>query len=87
MDLTNQAPEIRLLTTAAEATDEVLAWAEQVFTDWFDNDGPIDWEDFADRFADPYGRRSDDAEPFDLEQLDTPFYRKVQRHVRAYKNS
>jgi len=74
------------LTKAADVTPEILTWAERVFEDWFDNDEPIDWERFWDRFADPNGLRSDGAEPFDIEDLNNPAISKIQRHVRAYKN-
>lgn len=77
---------MKILETVKDVTPGILAWAEQVFCDWFDDDTPIDWEAFIDRFADPNGFRSDGAEPFDIEDYDNPAIRKVQRHIRAYKN-
>ena len=85
--MTEQTPEMLILETTADVTPEILEWAEQVFTDWFDDDEPIDWEHFIDRFADPHGFRAEGAIPFDIESYDNPAIRKLKRHVRAYRNS
>jgi hypothetical protein len=76
--------EPRVLSTAADVTDDVLEAAIETFDDWFDNDEPIDWESFIDRLADPTGCGKAGAIEFD--KYDNPAIRKIQRHVRAYRN-
>lgn len=75
-----------ILEDAEDVTPEILEVAEETFDGWFDNDGPIDWEDFLDRMADPYGYNDKGAPAFDFEEVDNPAIRKIQRHVRKYKS-
>lgn len=77
---------MKILKTAKDVTPEMLEWAEKVFEDWFDNDEPIDWEAFVDKFSDPDGFRSEGAEPFEIDEYWNPAIAKIQRHVRKYKN-
>ena len=83
MDDDQKAP--RVLSTAKDITPELLEYAESIHDDWFDNDEPIDWEDFIDKFTDPYGHRADGAEPFEILEYWNPAVAKIQRHIRAYR--
>jgi hypothetical protein len=70
--------EKRMILTAADVTEDVIGAAVETFNGWFDDDEPIDWEDF---FA-----RMERHHPFDFgDQMDTPAMRKVQRTIRAYR--
>ena len=76
--------EVRI-TEASDVTQEVLEVAENLFCDWFDDGGPIDWERYWERFED-YELPSKKDTRFDFgPQLDTPAMRKIQKHIRAYK--
>ena len=78
--------EYRVLETADDVTPEVLEAAERCHDDWFDGGGPIDWEDFLDRLADPHGFNDAGAGAFEFDQYDSPAVRKIQRHVRKYRS-
>lgn len=75
---------VRYLHDARDVSEDVLTQAEKVFEDWFDNDEPIDWETFIDRLADPKGYGN--AGKFDFKHYDSPAIRKIQRHVRKYRD-
>lgn len=76
--------EVKYLRTAADVTEGHLREAERTFDGWFDNDEPIDWEAFIDKFADPHGHG--DAGRYDLDEYDNPAVRKIKKHVRRYRN-
>jgi hypothetical protein len=75
---------VKLLVKASDVLPGHLKIAEQVFDDWFSDDTRIDWESFIDRMADPTNAYGEGA--FDFEQYDNPAIRKIQRHIRAYKD-
>ena len=75
----------RIIVTAKDVTPEILAVAEDVFDGWFDNDEPIDWEDFIDRLADPSGLNDKGAGAFDFDHYDNPAVQKIKRHIRKYR--
>jgi hypothetical protein len=78
-------PEVlRILTTADDVTPAILEAAEANADAWFsDEDGPIDWEEFIDKMADPEGYGN--AGKFDFDFMDSPAVQKIQKHVRAYR--
>jgi hypothetical protein len=61
-----------------EVTAECLANCEELYDDWFDSDEPIDWWLFYDRLESMFG--------WSITQTDSPASKKIQRHVRKYKN-
>lgn len=70
--------------TAGEVTDEMLALAEETHDSWFDDGGPIDWDEFIDRMV-GYGYLSDGTR-LEFDTYDNPAIRKIKRHVREYRN-
>ena len=62
---------------AEQVTRECLFMAEDVYTGWFANDDQIDWESFWDKLE-KYG--------FAVANLDCGATRKIQRHIRKFKN-
>lgn len=72
---------MRIVESADDVTEAVLADAGQVWDGWFADEPRIDWEAFVDRLANDYGNAAD--EPYDFESYDSPAVRKIQRHVRA----
>ena len=75
-------PPAKDLRTTDDVTDAVLKAAEECWEGWFSNEDRIDWEDFLDRLADPYGHG--EAGAFDFDEYDNPAIRKIQRHIRKY---
>lgn len=69
--------------TAEDVTEEILQIAEETYDGWFDDDQPIDWEEFIDRMC-KEGYLSDETR-LEFEEYDNPAVRKIQRHVRAYR--
>ena len=77
---------VKILETAQDVTEPILRVAESVSDSWFsDEDSPIDWEEFIDKFADPHNHHEADA--FDIENYDNPAVNKIKRHVRAYRKA
>lgn len=70
--------------TAVEVTDEMLSLAEDTCT-WFDDDAPIDWEEFIDRLSEE-GYLADGSR-LDFETYDSPAINKIKRHVREYRRA
>ena len=75
----------RLITAAADVTDDLLAIAEETYAAWFDNGEPIDWDEFWSRMVDP-DDLYDRGIGFDFPNLDSPAQRKIQRHIRKYRS-
>lgn len=70
--------------TAKDVTPALLALAENVYDDWFDDDEPIDWERFIDKMSTWMSQGTADG----WEEFDTywnPAISKIQRHIRAYR--
>lgn len=63
----------RILRKADDVTDEVLQAAEET-SEFFD--GAIEWDRFWDLLC---------GSDFDIEDLDTPATRKIQKHVREFR--
>lgn len=63
---------------ASEVTSECFTACEALYDDWFNYDEPIDWWLFYDRLETIHG--------WSLADLDCPASRKIQRHIRKYKN-
>lgn len=76
--------DVKMLREAADVTEKHLDAAEKVFDDWFSDDDQIDWERFIDKLADPNGYGN--AGKFDFDVYDNPAIRKIQRHVRKYRD-
>lgn len=69
---------------AADVTDEILRLAEEVYDGWFDDDEPIDWEEFIDRLC-KMGYLADDTR-LEFDTYDCPAVSKIKRHIRNYRN-
>jgi hypothetical protein len=67
-----------ILQSANSVTAVVLANAEYVVDGWYP-EGPIDWDDFIDRLV--------AGTDYDIEDMDSPAVRKIQRHIREYRRS
>lgn len=65
----------RILYTAADVTDEILADAEAVWEGWFADSARIDWDEFVDRLV--------VGQQYDIEDMASPAVNKIQRHVRG----
>lgn len=65
-----------LIHTAAEVTPQCLLAAEEIFSDWFDNDEPIDWHAFYDRL---------ESVGWCITDTSSPASTKIQRHIRKFK--
>lgn len=63
----------------SDVTPEVLEASQDIFEGFFDNDGePIDWTSFWDRL---------EAWGYCVEELDCPATRKIQRHIRKFREA
>lgn len=70
---------LHLLEDASDATNEILKRAEDIWEGWFADEPHIEWDAFWDRLA-SYGEIA--TPKWDIEDLDTPFTRAVQKHIR-----
>lgn len=69
--------EPQTINQASDVTENCLRDAEAIFEGWFDNDDTIDWDSFWDRL-DGYG--------WSVETTDCPASKKIQRHIRKFKD-
>jgi hypothetical protein len=65
------------IQASEDVTADCLKQCEDVFEGWFDSDDPIDWYSFWDRLE-AYG--------YTVKNTDCPATRKIQRHIRAFRN-
>ena len=65
------------INQAEDVTFDCLCAAEDIYDGWFSNDERIDWDSFWDRL-DRYG--------FAVASLDCGASKKIQRHIRKFKN-
>lgn len=67
------------LVNASDVNDAVIEKAKELFDMWFDNDDePIDWNSFWDRFETMFG--------FNITQTDCGASKKIQAIIRKYRN-
>lgn len=68
-----------IIITTEDVTPHTLEMAETVFEGWFDYDNePIDWWQFWDRLE-KFG--------YTITDVASPAARKIQRHIRNWRNS
>jgi hypothetical protein len=70
--------------SASDVTTEILKLAEETFDGWFDDDEAIDWETFIDRLS---NSTLEDGSQLEFSEYYNPAIAKIQRHIRAYKNT
>ena len=68
--------EAKPIHTSNDITEDVLRQAEEIHDGWFDNDEPIDWENFWDRLE-MWG--------YSISDLTSPAAQKIQRHIRKFR--
>lgn len=71
--------------TAQDVTDEILEIAEDVHDSYFDDESPIDWEDFIDRMV-KQGYLKDGTK-LEFETYDNPAISKIKKHIREYRRA
>lgn len=71
-------------TEAADVTPEMLTMAEDICDGFFNEDEPIDWEEFIDRMG-KWSLLEDP--PWEFDEYDNAAIRKIQRHIREYRRS